>query len=75
MRLVSAYRVGYKGKFYEAGHPFHIDDEDIEEMKQHGTLLKDRTPTPPSVNNEQRKPGRPRRTDDGQSGKAKAQDG
>lgn len=72
MRLVPEYRVGYNGKFYEAGQPFHIDDNDIEEMKQHGTLLKERTPTSPSVTTEPKKPGRPRRAENGQPGKIEA---
>lgn len=63
MRLVPKYRVSYRGEFYEAGHPFTIDESDLDEMKIHGTILEDSEP--PLT--EHRRPGRPRRVDNGQS--------
>ena len=66
MRCIPKYRVSYQGNFYEAGQVFDIDAKDEAEMKRHGTVLGD--PTPPTV--EAKKPGRPRRVEHGQSGKA-----
>ena len=66
MRCIPKYRVSYQGNFYEAGQAFDIDAKDEIEMKRHGTVLGD--PTPRTV--EAKKPGRPRRVEHGQSGKA-----
>lgn len=65
MRCIPKYRVGYNGEFYEAGREFKIDPKDADEMRTHGTVLDD--PTPPRV---EKRAGRPRRVDHGQSGKA-----
>lgn len=66
MRCIPKYRVCYKGTFYKAGQEFRIEPKDETEMKRHGTVLGD--PTPPTA--EPRKAGRPRRVNNGQSGKA-----
>lgn len=66
MRCIPKYRVSYQGNFYEAGQVFDIDAKDEAEMKRHGTVLGD--PTPPAA--EPRRAGRPRRVNNGQSGKA-----
>ena len=65
MRFIPKYRVSYQGNFYEAGQVFDIDAKDEAEMKRHGTVLGD--PTPPTI---EKRAGRPRRGDHGQSGKA-----
>lgn len=65
MRCIPKYRVGYNGEFYEAGREFKIDPKDADEMRTHGMVLDD--PTPPPV---EKRAGRPRRVDHGQSGKA-----
>lgn len=65
MRCIPNYRVGYNGEFYEAGREFKIDPKDADEMRTHGMVLDD--PTPPPV---EKRAGRPRRVDHGQSGKA-----
>ena len=70
MRCIPKYRVSYQGNFYEAGQVFDIDAKDEAEMKRHGTVLGD--PTPPAV--EAKKPGRPRRVEQGKSGKAEIKD-
>lgn len=64
MRCIPNYRVGYNGKFYEAGHEFQIDSKDAEEMKQHGRVLEDPTSPPDAF----KKPAR--RTRNVQSSKA-----
>ena len=64
MRLIPRYRVCYKGTFYKAGQEFRIEPKDENEMKQHGRVVDD--PTPPEV----KRPGRPRRVENGQSGEA-----
>ena len=69
MRCIPKYRVGYHGKFYEAGWEFKIAPEDADEMRMHGTVLDD--PTPPPA--EPRRPVRTRRTNNGQSGKAETE--
>ena len=68
MRCIPKYRVSYQGNFYEAGQVFDIDAKDEAEMKRHGTVMGD--PTPPPV---EKRSGRPRRVDHGQSGKAEAE--
>lgn len=70
MRCIPKYRVGYNGEFYEAGREFKIDPKDADEMRTHGMVLDD--PTPPPV---EKRAGRPRRVDHGQSGKAKTANG
>lgn len=69
MRCIPKYRVSYQGNFYEAGQVFDIDAKDEAEMKRHGKVLDD--PTPPPV---EKRAGRPRRVDHGQSGKAETKD-
>lgn len=69
MRCIPKYRVGYNGEFYEAGREFKIDPKDADEMRTHGMVLDD--PTPPPV---EKRAGRPRRVDHGQSGKAETSD-
>ena len=70
MRCIPKYRVGYNGQFYEAGREFEIDRKDAEEMRQHGTVLDDPTPSEP------KRVGRPaRRAANGQSGKAETENG
>lgn len=70
MKCIPNYRVGYKEKFYEAGQPFEINSKDAAEMRKHGTVLDDPTPSPA----EPRRVGRPaRRTEHGQSGKAETE--
>ena len=69
MRCIPKYRIGYNGQFYEAGTEFRIDPKDAKEMRKHGTVLDD--PTPSSA--ETKRPGRTRRTEHGQSGKAETQ--
>ena len=64
MRFIPKYRVCYKGTFYKAGQEFRIEPKDETEMKQHGRVVDDSTP--PEV----KRPGRPRRVEHGQSGKA-----
>ena len=66
MRFIPKYRVGYNGKFYEAGTEIQIASKDIGEMKKHGTVLEDPV-SPPSA---PKRAGRPRRAENGQSGKA-----
>ena len=66
MKFIPNYRVCYDGRFYEAGVQFPIKADDADMMKRHGTVLDE--PTPPSV--ALKKPGRPRRADNGQSGEA-----
>lgn len=66
MKFIPNYRVCYGGRFYEAGSQVSIKAEDADMMKRHGTVLDE--PTPPSV--VLKKPGRPRRADNGQSGEA-----
>ena len=39
MKFISNYRVCYNGRFYEAGSPFQIRDEDADTMQKHGTVL------------------------------------
>lgn len=79
MRLVPYYRVKYNGVFYEAGEGFPINDEDAEEMRQHG-IVYDNKPRAASTTtaSEPKKTGRPRKAvtahDEGQPVKAKAQD-
>ena len=68
MRCIPKYRVGYNGEFYEAGREFKIDPKDADEMRTHGKVLDD--PTPPPV---EKRAGRPRRVDHGQSGKAETE--
>ena len=63
MRFIPKYRVGYNGKFYEAGAEIQIASRDIEEMKKHGTVLDDPV-SPPSP---ARRTGRTRRAENGQS--------
>ena len=71
VRCIPKYRVGYNGKFYEAGREFKIDPKDADEMRKHGTVLE--APTPPPA--EPRRVGRPaRRTEHGQSSKAETSD-
>lgn len=70
MKCIPNYRVGYNGEFYEAGQPFEINSKDAVEMRKHGKVLDDSTP--PSA--EAKKPGRPRRVEHGQSGKAEIKD-
>lgn len=68
MRCIPDYRVCYGGRFYEAGNPFSIKAEDTDMMKRHGMVLDEPTPPPAA----QKKPGRPRRADNGQSVEAEA---
>ena len=65
MRCIPKYRVSYQGNFYEAGQSFEINSKDAVEMRKHGKVLDD--PTPPPV---EKRSGRPRRVDHGQSGEA-----
>ena len=60
MRCIPKYRVGYDGKFYEAGREFEIDSKDADEMRTHGTVLDDPAP----LRDEPKKAGRPRRGED-----------
>lgn len=69
MRCIPKYRVGYNGEFYEAGREFKIDPKDADEMRTHGTVLDD--PAPPPV---EKRAGRPRRVEHGQSGEAEIKD-
>ena len=61
MKFIPNYRVCYGGRFYEVGAQVSIKAEDADMMKRHGTVL-DEPPAAP------KKPGRPRRADNGQSG-------
>lgn len=70
MKFIPKYRVCYGDRFYEAGVSFKIKAEDADAMKRHGTVMDE--PTPPPV--EQRRAGRPRRADNGQSGKTETAD-
>ena len=63
MRFIPKYRVGYNGKFYEAGTEIQIASKDIDEMKKHGTVLDDPVSPPPAP----KRAGRPRRVENGQS--------
>lgn len=79
MRLVPYYRVKYNGVFYEAGEGFSINDEDVEEMRQHGVLYENKSrAASPATASEPKKPGRPRKAvtahDEGQPVKAETQD-
>ena len=69
MKFIPNYRVCYGGRFYEAGNQFSIKAEDADMMKRHGAVLDEPTPPPAAP----KKPGRPRRADNGQSGEAEAQ--
>ena len=44
MKFISNYRVCYNGRFYEAGSPFQIRDEDADTMQKHGTVLHEPSP-------------------------------
>lgn len=66
MRFIPKYRVGYNGKFYEAGTEIQIASKDIGEMKKHGTVLDNPVSPPPAL----KRAGRPRRAENGQSGEA-----
>ncbi len=66
MRCIPKYRVCYNGKFYSSGEAFNIDAKDADEMKQHGRLVDNSMPPTP----EAKRPGRPRRVENGQSGEA-----
>ena len=66
MKFIPNYLVCYGGQFYEAGAQVSIKDDDADMMKRHGTVLDEPTPSPAAP----KKPGRPRRVDNGQSGKA-----
>lgn len=70
MRFIPKYRVGYNGKFYEACTEIQIASKDIDEMKKHGTVLDDPVSPPPTL----KRAGRPRRVENGQSGKAETSD-
>ena len=70
MRFIPKYRVGYNGKFYEAGTEIQIASKDIDEMKKHGTVLDDPV-SPPSP---ARRTGRTRRAENGQSGETEIKD-
>lgn len=70
MRFIPKYRVGYNGKFYEACTEIQIASKDIDEMKKHGTVLDDPVSPPPAP----KRAGRPRRAENGQSGKAEIKD-
>lgn len=79
MRLVPYYRVKYNGVFHEAGEGFSINDEDAEEMRQHGVLYENKPRAASATTaSEPKKPGRPRKAvtahDEGQPVKAEAQD-
>ena len=69
MRFIPKYRVGYNGKFYEACTEIQIASKDIDEMKKHGTVLDDPVSPPPAP----KRVGRPRRAENGQSGKAETE--
>lgn len=64
MKFIPNYRVCYGGRFYEVGAQVFIKAEDADMMKRHGTVLDEPTPPPAAP----KKPGRPRRADNGQSG-------
>ena len=66
MKFIPNYRVCYNGRFYEAGSPFPIRDEDAGTMQRHGTVLHEPAPPPAAP----RKAGRPRKVNHGESGKA-----
>ncbi len=68
MKLIPHYRVCYNGVFHEAGEAFQIKEMDAAVMTEHGSVLDE--PTPPI--SAHRKPGRPRRSENGQSGKTEA---
>ena len=70
MRFVPEYRIYYGGRFYEAGQAFQIDEKDADEMRQHGTVVAD--PAPPIIP-AQKRAGRPRRSEHGQSGKTETE--
>ena len=79
MRLVPYYRVKYNGVFYEAGEGFSINDEDVEEMGQHGVLYENKPRAASAATaSETKKPGRPRKAvtahDEGQPVKTETQD-
>lgn len=71
MRFIPDYRVCYKGRFFEADEEFEIDPADESEMRVHGevvedptpSLVKESTPTEETVPVEKPKRGRPRRAD------------
>ena len=56
-KFVPYYTVSYGGEYHRAGKSFEIKDDDVEEMRQHGTII-------PEVVPEKKKPGRPKRTID-----------
>lgn len=38
-KLVPYYTVSYRGEYHKAGQAFEIHDGDVEEMRQHGTII------------------------------------
>lgn len=66
MKFIPNYRVCYGGQFYEAGAQVSIKADDADMMKRHGTVLDEPTPPPAT----ERRAGRPRRGNSGQSGEA-----
>lgn len=62
MRFIPKYRVGYNGKFYEAGAEFTIRAADAEEMKKHGAVLEE-----PALSPAPKRTGRPRKNQHEQS--------
>lgn len=66
MKFIPNYRVCYGGRFYEAGDQFPIKADDADMMKRHGTVLDEPTPPPAP----ERRTGRARRSEHGQSGAA-----
>lgn len=45
MRFIPDYRVSYKGNFYECDDEIEIDPLDAEEMRKHGEVVEESTPS------------------------------
>lgn len=57
VRFVPYYTVTYRGEYHKGGQSFEIEDDDVEEMQQHGTIVHETAPA-------KRKPGRPKKVVD-----------
>ncbi len=65
-KLVPYYTVSYRGEYHKAGQPFEIYDGDLEEMRQHGTIMQEKNtakvePEPTTEEPAKRKRGAPKK--------------
>lgn len=67
----------HNGVIIPSGIPVTISAEDAEELKQHGNVLDDLTPSTPIIQNPPKRAGRPKKkeaTDNGQHSKTPVED-